>query len=86
MGFYKMKALLFCLALISMVVVKLNQVDAATTAGAGTPPIDAGVLDPCKRPGGPHPGCHPDPNSPPQEANPYQRGCSKYFRCRGGHP
>ncbi|XVF81247.1 hypothetical protein PTKIN_Ptkin15bG0140400 [Pterospermum kingtungense] len=77
MGFYNMKAWLICLALISTVVV--NQ--------AETRSIDAGVLDPCQRPGGPHPGCHPDPKSPPQAANPYQRGCSRHHRCRrGGNP
>ncbi|KAM2000593.1 hypothetical protein ACFX16_007883 [Malus domestica] len=26
------------------------------------------VLDPCKRPGGPHPGCNDDVKSPPQPA------------------
>ncbi|XP_022759806.1 protein RALF-like 11 [Durio zibethinus] len=78
MGFSNINTWLICFALISMVVV--NHVDAA-----GTPPINEGVLDPCKRPGGPHPGCHPDKNSPPQPVNRYQRGCSKYFRCRGSH-
>ena len=39
---------------------------------------------PCKRPGGPHPGC-PDPsNNVPIPANPYKRGCSGINLCRGG--
>ncbi|XVF32118.1 hypothetical protein REPUB_Repub17cG0054400 [Reevesia pubescens] len=78
MRFFNMKALLLWFALISMVVVK--QVDAA-----GGKYIHPGVLDPCKRPGGPYPGCHPNINSPPQQANQYQRGCSKYYRCRSGN-
>ncbi|XWS76042.1 hypothetical protein CRYUN_Cryun01aG0143400 [Craigia yunnanensis] len=69
-----MKAWLFCFALITMAV--LNQVDAGRTF------IHEGVLDPCKRPGGPHPGCHPNKNRPPQQANRYHRGCSRFNRCR----
>ncbi|KAK8549534.1 hypothetical protein V6N13_027286 [Hibiscus sabdariffa] len=44
--------------------------------------IHPAVLDHCKRPGGPHPGCHPDPKSPLKQANPYNRGCSRHHRCR----
>ncbi|KAM1646180.1 hypothetical protein TB2_007487 [Malus domestica] len=47
--------------------------------------IPPGVLDPCKRPGGPHLGCNGDVKSPPQPANPYNRGCSMILRCRSGH-
>ncbi|XVE78147.1 hypothetical protein DITRI_Ditri13aG0120500 [Diplodiscus trichospermus] len=79
MGFSDIKAWLICVVLIISMVVAMNQVDAAART-----PINAAVIDPCKRPGGPHPGCHPDPNSPPQEANPYHRGCSKIHRCRRG--
>lgn len=46
-------------------------------------------LDPCQQPGGPHPGCLPgnmDPHSPPKQANPYSRGCSKIKLCRSGLP
>ena len=75
MGFSNIKAWLICFVLITMAVV--NQVDAA-------PNIDPAVLDPCKRPGGPHPGCHPDINSAPEQANAYQRGCSKTHKCRSG--
>ncbi|XP_010247580.1 PREDICTED: protein RALF-like 12 [Nelumbo nucifera] len=42
-------------------------------------------IDPCKGPN-PPPHCLPpgtDPKSPPQQANTYNRGCSKIFRCRG---
>ena len=73
MGFSNIKAWLICFALITMAVV--NQVDAVQT-------INAAVFDPCKRPGGPHPGCHPDINSAPVQVNVYQRGCSRFHRCR----
>ena len=46
--------------------------------------INPGVLDPCQKPRGPHPGC-PQSESMPVErtpANPYSRGCSKLTRCR----
>ena len=53
--------------------------------GVASKKIDAGVLDPCKWPGGPHPGC-PDPKNktPPGPANPYDRGCNRITLCRGG--
>ncbi|MBA0744388.1 hypothetical protein Gogos_007015, partial [Gossypium gossypioides] len=66
MGLSIMKTLLICFALISMVVV---QVGAA--ARSGITYIHPGVLDPCKRLGGPHPGCHPNPESAPTQANTY---------------
>ncbi|PKI39142.1 hypothetical protein CRG98_040461 [Punica granatum] len=44
--------------------------------------INEGVLNPCKWPGGPHKGCHPNPQAPPVRANPHTRGCSKILRCR----
>ncbi|KAH1075195.1 hypothetical protein J1N35_027523 [Gossypium stocksii] len=77
MGLSIMKTLLICFALINMIVV---QVDAA--ARSGVTYIHPGVLDPCKRPGGPHPGCHPNPKSAPTQANTYNRGCSRHHRCR----
>ncbi|KAB2088756.1 hypothetical protein E1A91_A03G023800v1 [Gossypium mustelinum] len=77
MGLSNMKIWLICLVLISMVVV---QVDATTRSGVKY--IDPGVLNPCKRPGGPHPGCHPNPKSTPTQANTYDRGCSRHHRCR----
>ncbi|KAB2054301.1 hypothetical protein ES319_A12G246300v1 [Gossypium barbadense] len=72
-----MKTLLICFALINMIVV---QVDAA--ARSGVTYIHPGVIDPCKRPGGPHLGCHPNPKSAPTQANTYNRGCSRHHRCR----
>ncbi|MBA0649005.1 hypothetical protein Goklo_016619, partial [Gossypium klotzschianum] len=36
--------------------------------------IHPGILDPCKRPGELHPGCHPNPKSAPTQANTYNRG------------
>ncbi|MBA0735875.1 hypothetical protein Gogos_019677, partial [Gossypium gossypioides] len=68
MALSNMKIWLIYLALISMVVV---QVDATTRSGVTY--IHPGVLDPCKRPGEPHPGCHPDPKSTPTQANTYNR-------------
>ncbi|KAK8576919.1 hypothetical protein V6N13_121918 [Hibiscus sabdariffa] len=53
----------------------------AVAAGA-TSYIHPAVLDHCKRPGGPHPGCHPNPKGPLKQANPYNRGCSRHHRCR----
>ncbi|OWM62765.1 hypothetical protein CDL15_Pgr020059 [Punica granatum] len=44
--------------------------------------IDPGVVDPCKRPGGPHKGCHPEPKASQVSANEYARGCSKVHGCR----
>ncbi|KAK8576908.1 hypothetical protein V6N13_121907 [Hibiscus sabdariffa] len=77
MGLSNMKALLVCLTLISMVLIQVN----AVAAGA-TRYIHPAVLDHCKRPGGPHPGCHPDPKGPLKQANRYNRGCSRHHRCR----
>ncbi|KAG4114970.1 hypothetical protein ERO13_D12G077402v2 [Gossypium hirsutum] len=71
-----MKTLVICFALISMIVV---QVDAATEKGVTC--IQPGVLDPCKRPGGPHLGCHPNQKSAATQANTYNRGCSRHHRC-----
>lgn len=45
--------------------------------------IHPGVFDKCKRPGGPHPGCHPNPSSPARPVNKYNRGCLVMNRCRG---
>ncbi|KAK8555886.1 hypothetical protein V6N13_069965 [Hibiscus sabdariffa] len=73
-----MKTWLICLMLIGMLAI---EIDAAAPDGVDR--LHPGVLDPCKRPGGPHPGCHPDPESPPKEANPYSRGCSRHNKCRG---
>ena len=72
-----MKSKFLCFVLIISMMILMNGV-AATNIGYG-------VLDPCKQPGGPHPGC-PDPNNnpPPAPANPYSRGCNKHTRCRGG--
>ncbi|KAL4597057.1 hypothetical protein ACB092_12G208100 [Castanea dentata] len=65
-----------CFVLIISMMILINGV-AATNIGAG-------VLDPCKAPGGPHPGC-PDPNTKsPIPANPYDHGCNKINHCRGG--
>ncbi|KAG6628845.1 hypothetical protein I3843_14G041500 [Carya illinoinensis] len=73
-----MKRLLLCLVLIiSMVVLRGG-------TGAAASNIDAGVLDPCKKPGGPHPGCNPDAKAPPQEANKYEHGCNQEDHCRSG--
>ncbi|PKI42550.1 hypothetical protein CRG98_037068 [Punica granatum] len=44
--------------------------------------VDYGVLNPCKRPGGLHKGCHPNPKAPMVQANPYTRGCTKSTHCR----
>ena len=53
--------------------------------GVAATNISDGVLDPCKKPGGPHPGC-PDPKNkaPPVAAAPYNRGCNPIKHCRGG--
>ncbi|KAM1448888.1 hypothetical protein ACFXTN_007241 [Malus domestica] len=73
-----MKSCILCLLLVSMVVLN-SEVKAERNR------IHPGVLNPCKRPGGPHPGCNGDVKSPPQPANPYNRGCSMILRCRRGH-
>ncbi|KAG4156152.1 hypothetical protein ERO13_D03G156400v2 [Gossypium hirsutum] len=77
MGLSNIKIWLIYLALISMAVV---QADATTRNGVMY--IHPGVLDPCKRPGRLHPGCHPNPKSTPTQANTYNRGCSRHHRCR----
>ncbi|KAE8698221.1 hypothetical protein F3Y22_tig00110600pilonHSYRG00013 [Hibiscus syriacus] len=77
MGLPNTKTWLICLALISTVVIG-GDADAPN----GGRFIDQAVLDRCKWPGGPHPGCHPNPNAPPRQANPYNRGCSRHNRCR----
>lgn len=46
------------------------------------------IFDPCKRSGGPHPGCPPNNKAakgPPKEANRYKRGCNHISLCRNGH-
>ncbi|OMO94973.1 Rapid ALkalinization Factor [Corchorus olitorius] len=78
MGFSKVKAWLICIAVLISMMMVAKQAEAAAAT------IKPGVLDPCERPGGPHPGCHPNVHSPPQQANPYQRGCLKLHRCRRG--
>ncbi|TYG40384.1 hypothetical protein ES288_D12G088400v1 [Gossypium darwinii] len=72
-----MKTLLICFALISMIVVQV-----VVVACSGVTYIHPGVLDPYKRPGGLHPGCHPNPKSALTQANTYNRGCSRHHRCR----
>ncbi|TYI50177.1 hypothetical protein E1A91_D12G083500v1 [Gossypium mustelinum] len=76
MGISIMKTLLIFFALISMIVV---QVGAA--ARNGVTYIHPGVLDPCKRPGGPYSGYDPNRNSAPTQANTYNCGCSGHHRC-----
>lgn len=77
-----MKSLMLFVLLISMV---------ALNHGVQTNKkfLHPGVVDPCQRPGGPHPGCLPKDNKASQTvpgestpANAYQRGCSKLNRCR----
>jgi len=67
-----MKSWFLCFVLISMAVLAVDVLAAN---------IDPGVLDPCKRPGGPYPGCPTNEHSKP--ANPWTRGCSSITRCRG---
>lgn len=65
---------LVCLMVIGMLVGVSHE------EGGGR--LEPGVVDPCQRPGGPHPGCqNPGPR---QQANQYTRGCSQTTRCRGG--
>ncbi|KAG6677769.1 hypothetical protein I3842_14G042700 [Carya illinoinensis] len=40
------------------------------------------IFNPCKLPEIPHLGCPKQAGGPPKEANPYNRGCNKIFRCR----
>ncbi|XP_062019586.1 protein RALF-like 10 [Rosa rugosa] len=76
MGLSNMKSLILCVLIIHMVALNHG-------VTANNKFIDPGVLDPCQRPGGPHPGCHPNNNNgEPKPANPYSRGCSKVTRCR----
>uniref|UniRef100_A0A7N2RBB5 Rapid ALkalinization Factor n=1 Tax=Quercus lobata TaxID=97700 RepID=A0A7N2RBB5_QUELO len=70
-----MKSKFLCFVLIISMMILINGV-AATN-------ISAGVLDPCKQPGGPHPGCQ-DNKAPPAAAGPYNRGCNRITLCRGG--
>ncbi|TYI50183.1 hypothetical protein E1A91_D12G084100v1 [Gossypium mustelinum] len=72
-----MKTSLICFALISTIVV---QVGAA--AHNGVTYIHPGVLDPWKRPAGPHLRCHSNPKSAPTQVNTYNCGCSRHHRCR----
>ncbi|MFQ6636702.1 hypothetical protein Gotur_013429, partial [Gossypium turneri] len=44
--------------------------------------IHLGVLDPCKRLGRLHSGCHPNQKSSPTQANTYNCGCPRHHRCR----
>ncbi|TQD87873.1 hypothetical protein C1H46_026576 [Malus baccata] len=69
-----MKSLILCFLLISLVVLN-SEVQAQRNR------IDPGVVDPCKGPGGPHPGC----NGNTQPARPYDHGCSAILRCRDGN-
>ncbi|MFQ6636703.1 hypothetical protein Gotur_013430 [Gossypium turneri] len=57
-------------------------VQVGAAARNGVTYIHLGVIDPCKRPGGPHLGCHPNQKSSPTQANTYNRGCSRHHRCR----
>ncbi|KAL5773561.1 hypothetical protein ACOSQ2_013485 [Xanthoceras sorbifolium] len=76
MGKLKAWIIFLCLALISMAFVNQVQVGAVKY-------IDPRVLDPCKRSGASTPGCGHNKNTPPQQANEYNRGCSAIHRCRG---
>ncbi|MBA0655761.1 hypothetical protein Goklo_008197, partial [Gossypium klotzschianum] len=49
-------------------------VQVGAAARNGVTYIHPGVLDPCKRPGRPHLGCHPKQKSSPTEDNTYNRG------------
>lgn len=75
MGFSNIKTWIIYLALISMVVIQVTE-----TARVSF--IHPGVLDPCKRSGDPHPGCHPNPKSALIQVNAYNRGCSRHHKCR----
>ncbi|CAB4291175.1 unnamed protein product [Prunus armeniaca] len=78
MGISSMKTFILCLLIVGMVA--LNE-----GVEAGGTRINPGVLDPCLKPGGPHPGCSgpSDSNGERKTANPYKRGCSKINQCRG---
>lgn len=77
-------AKLFCGSRLWSLCLVLVIVVAAVQQAQAVRRLDPGVLDQCKRPGGPHRGCHPDPKAPPSPANKYNRGCSKIHRCRQG--
>ncbi|MBA0655759.1 hypothetical protein Goklo_008195, partial [Gossypium klotzschianum] len=49
-------------------------VQVGAAACNGVTYIHPGVLNPCKRLGGPHLGCHPNQKSSPTQANSYNRG------------
>ena len=68
-----MKSIIFCLLLVSMVVMNNVGVEARKKF------IGIGVLDPCSRPGGWHPGCpiHKGKATLPKPARPYTRGLLK---------
>ncbi|EXC33020.1 hypothetical protein L484_014801 [Morus notabilis] len=74
-----MKFSVMCLAIICMVMLSHH-----VEVTAGTNKLVDGVVDPCKKPGGPHPGCNPNPNANRghDAANDYDRGCSANHRCR----
>ncbi|CAB4291177.1 unnamed protein product [Prunus armeniaca] len=76
MGISSMKTFILCLLIVGMVA--LNE-----GVEAGGTRINPGVLDPCLKPGGPHPGCSGGSNGKHKPANPYNRGCLKINRCRG---
>ncbi|EXB51901.1 hypothetical protein L484_006246 [Morus notabilis] len=72
-----MKFSVVCLAIICMVVLS-HHVEATKE----TTKLADGVVDPCQKPGGPHPGCNVVPNKAREAANGYDRGCSSAHRCR----
>ncbi|KAL5773560.1 hypothetical protein ACOSQ2_013484 [Xanthoceras sorbifolium] len=76
MGKLKAWIIFLTLALICMAFVNQVQVGAVKY-------IDPRVLDPCKRSGASTPACGHNKNTPPQEANEYNRGCSAIHHCRG---
>ncbi|KAL6271129.1 hypothetical protein ACE6H2_028040 [Prunus campanulata] len=78
MGISSMKTFILCLLIVGMVALNEGVEDGRTR-------INPGVLDPCLKPGGPHRGCSlpRGSNGERKPANPYNRGCSKIYRCRG---
>ncbi|BBN67190.1 RALF-like 30 [Prunus dulcis] len=78
MGISSMKTFILCVLIVGMVA--LNEGVEAKRAS-----INPGVLDPCLKPGGPHPGCSGPrgSNGARKPVNPYNRGCLKFNRCRG---
>lgn len=73
-GISNMKSIIFCLLLVSMVVMKKG-VEARKKF------IEIEAADPCRKPGGWHPGCP----TLPKPSRPYTRGCSTMLQCRHGH-